>query len=255
MAEAPGTLEGWYVLHDFRRIDWAALQRLPAEELQAVMEEAVAFFQEAEAAKDAPEGASALYNIIGHKADLMILHLRPTMDELCALERRFNRTRLAAFTTQPYSYFSVTELSLYEASARGGSDNPEELLKSAFVQRRLKPSIPEHPYVCFYPMNKRRGETVNWYTATMEERRSQMRQHATTGRKYHDSITQMITGSYGLDDWEWGVTLFAVDPLPVKKIVQEMRFDEVSAKYAEFGAFLNGIRLAPADLPRILTQA
>ncbi len=252
MAEAPGTLEGWYVLHDFRRIDYAALMRLSEVDREVILAEAVAFFQDAEAIKDAPEGSSALYSVIGHKADLMILHLRSSMEQLNALERGFNRLRLAAFTTQPYSYFSVTELSLYEASARGGSQNVEELMQSPFVQKRLKPVIPDHPYACFYPMNKRRGESVNWYTASMEERREQMKQHSTTGRKYADSITQMITGSYGLDDWEWGVTLFATDMLPVKKIVQEMRFDEVSAKYGEFGTFLNGYRVQPAELPKLL---
>lgn len=255
MAEAPGTLEGWYALHDFRKIDYAALLRLSPQERQAVMEEAVAFFQNAEAVTDAPEGSSALYAVIGHKADLMMIHLRPTMEQLAALERAFNRTRLAAFTTQPYSYFSVTELSLYEASARGGTESVEDLMQNPFVIKRLKPQIPAHPYACFYPMNKRRGETVNWYTASMEERRAQMRQHGATGRKYAETIVQMITGSYGLDDWEWGVTLFATDMLPVKKIVQEMRFDEVSAKYAEFGPFLNGRRVAPADLPKVLLEA
>jgi len=255
MAEAPGTLEGWYALHDFRKIDWAALMRLSPAERQAVAAEAAAFFEDAQAIKDAPEGSSAIYSVIGHKADLMIIHLRPTMDQLSALERGFNRTRLATYTTQPYSYFSVTELSLYEASARGGSQNPEELMQNPFVQKRLKPQIPDYPYACFYPMNKRRGEAVNWYTASMEERREQMKQHGLTGRKYADTITQMITGSYGLDDWEWGVTLFAVDMLPVKKIVQEMRFDEVSAKYGEFGTFLNGRRVQPADLPKLLLEA
>ncbi|MFZ5824944.1 MAG: hydrogen peroxide-dependent heme synthase [Bacillota bacterium] len=255
MAEVPGTLEGWYALHDFRRINWAAFGQLAAGEQQEILAEAAAFLADSEAVKDGPEGASALYSIIGHKADLMILHLRPTMEGLMALERGFNRLRVAAYTTQPYSYFSVTELSLYEATARGGSESPEELMKNPFVIKRLKPSIPAHPYICFYPMNKRRGEQVNWYTATMEERRTLMRQHATTGRKYAEDITQMITGSTGLDDWEWGVTLFGRDPLPIKKLVYEMRFDEVSAKYAEFGAFLLGTRLAPADLARTLTQA
>lgn len=254
MAEVPGTLEGWYALHDFRRIDWAAFGRLSPEEQQAVVAEAVAFIQEAEAV-GATEGASALYAVIGHKADLLMLHLRPTMDQLLALEQGFSRLRLAQYTTQPYSYFSVTELSLYEASARGGSDSPEELMQNPFVIKRLKPQIPAHPYICFYPMNKKRGEAVNWYTATMEERRTLMKQHAVSGRRYQETIIQMITGSYGLDDWEWGVTLFAVDTLPVKKIVQEMRFDEVSAKYAEFGPFLNGRRITPADLKGILTRA
>lgn len=253
MAEVPGTLEGWYALHDFRRVDWSALMGLPAGERDEVIAEAVAFLQGAEAVTDAPEGSSAAYAIIGHKSDLLLLHLRPRLEELLELERRFNRTRLAAMTTQPYSYFSVTELSLYEASARGGSTSPEELMQSPFVIKRLKPLVPDHPYVCFYPMNKRRGETVNWYTASMEERRALMRQHGATGRKYAEEITQMITGSTGLDDWEWGVTLFGRDPLPIKKLVYEMRFDEVSAKYAEFGPFQVGRRFAPGDLGEVLT--
>lgn len=253
MAEVPGTLEGWYALHDFRRIDWPALMRLSPAEQEEVIEEAAAYLQRAESVADAPEGSSAAYAMIGHKSDLLLLHLRPTLEQLLELERAFSRTRLAAFTTQPYSYFSVTELSLYEASARGGSVDPAELMQSPFVIKRLKPAIPEHPYVCFYPMNKRRGETVNWYTASMEERRELMRQHGATGRKYAEEITQMITGSTGLDDWEWGVTLFGRDPLPIKKLVYEMRFDEVSAKYAEFGPFQVGRRVAPGDLAEVLT--
>lgn len=251
MAEVPGTLEGWYALHDFRRIDWAAWKRLGAAEQQAILDEATAFFAAAEQV-GTTQGSSALYSVIGHKGDLLILHLRPTMEELADLERGFAQTRLADFTTQSYSYFSVTELSLYEASARGGGETPEQMMQSPFVQKRLMPQIPDYPYICFYPMNKRRGETVNWYTASMEERRELMRQHGSTGRRYHEQITQMITGSMGLDDWEWGVTLFGRDALPIKKLVYEMRFDEVSAKYAEFGPFHMGMRLAPADLGRIM---
>lgn len=249
MAEVPGTLEGWYVLHDFRRIDWARLKALTPEEQQSVLAEASAFLEQAAGVSDAPEGASAVYTIVGHKADLLLLHLRPTVDHLGALERAFARTRLADFTTPVYSYLSVTELSLYEASARGGADaDPEKLLQSEFVQRRLKPPIPDMPYICFYPMNKRRGETLNWYALDMEPRRQMMREHGSTGRKYSGQITQMITGSMGLDDWEWGVTLFATDALAIKKLVYEMRFDEVSAKYAEFGSFQVGTRIAPARL-------
>lgn len=245
MAEVPGTLEGWYALHDFRKIDWTCWQQLSAADRAEILAEASAFLT---GAQQPAEGSTAYYAILGHKADLMLLHLRPTVDELGELERAFNRTRLAGYTTQPYSYVSVTELSLYEATARGGSEDPAELMKSPFVQKRLKPAIPEHNYVCFYPMNKRRGETVNWYTAGMEERRQMMRQHGATGRKYAEQITQMITGSTGLDDWEWGVTLFGADPLPIKKLVYEMRFDEVSAKYAEFGAFQLGTRLRVEQL-------
>ncbi|HWI64441.1 MAG TPA: hydrogen peroxide-dependent heme synthase [Symbiobacteriaceae bacterium] len=252
MAEVPGTLEGWYALHDFRRLDWPRWNQLTHSEQAAIVEEAAAWLSRAANVADAPEGSSAFYSIIGHKADLLLIHLRPTIDQLGALERSFNRTRLAGYTTQVYSYVSVTELSLYEASARGGSEDPEELKKNPFVQKRLKPQIPAHPYVCFYPMNKRRGEVVNWYAADMEERRRMMREHGTTGRKYAEQITQMITGSTGLDDWEWGVTLFGVDALPIKKLVYEMRFDEVSAKYAEFGAFQIGVRFEPQGLSDVL---
>ena len=249
MAEVPGTLEGWYALHDFRRFDWTQWKRLNRSEQTEILAEAAVFFESAAQAKETGEGSSALYEIVGHKADLLMLHLRPQVDQLAALERAFARTRLADFTTRSYSYVSVTELSLYEASARGGSEDPAELMKSPHVLRRLKPRIPDMPYVCFYPMNKRRGEAVNWYTADMEERRRMMREHGATGRKYEGRIVQMITGSTGLDDWEWGVTLFGTDPLAIKKLVYEMRFDEVSARYAEFGAFQVGMRVAPDSLP------
>ncbi|MBP2019833.1 chlorite dismutase [Symbiobacterium terraclitae] len=252
MAEAPGTLEGWFVLHDFRRIDWAAWNRLSEGQKEEAIAEAEAFLKAAEAVSDAPEGSSAAYAIIGHKSDLLLLHLRPDLEALQALESGFSRTALGSLTNQPYSYFSVTELSLYEASARGGSTDPEELLKNPAIVRRLKLQVPDHPYICFYPMNKRRGETVNWYTAPIEARRAMMRQHGETGRKYAEQITQMVTGSTGLDDWEWGVTLFAREVLPIKKLVYEMRFDEVSARYAEFGPFQVGRRVAPGDLAGVL---
>lgn len=246
MAEAPGTLEGWFVLHDFRKFDWARWKAVSAEEREAILREASAFVANAERATDAPEGCSALYSMVGHKSDLLLLHLRPTVEQLGAIERAFNQTRLADYTTQTYSYLSVTELSLYEAQARGGGGDPAELAKNPAIQKRLKFEIPDKPYICFYPMSKRRGESVNWYTAGMEERRSMMRQHGVTGHKYHPDVTQMVTGSTGLDDWEWGVTLFAVDALPIKKLVYEMRFDEVTAKYGEFGHFQVGNRV-PAD--------
>jgi chlorite dismutase len=249
MPEPPDTLEGWYALHDFRRIDWPRFKALPAEERAAVTTEAAAFLEAAEAAADAPEGASALYTVLGHKADLMFLHLRPTLDALNALERAFARTRLADYVTESYSYVSITELSLYEIQSRGVRENPME---APFVRARLKPRIPDKRYVTFYPMNKLRGEQQNWYMLPMEERRAMMRSHGTIGHKYAGVVQQMITGSVGLDDWEWGVTLFADDPLPFKKLVYEMRFDEVSAKYAQFGPFLIGIRATAGDLGRVL---
>jgi hydrogen peroxide-dependent heme synthase len=249
MPEAPGTLEGWYALHDFRRIDWPRWKALAVEERAAITAEAAAFLEAAEAHRDAPEGASALYSIVGHKADLMFLHLRPTIDELNALERAFARTRLADYTTEPYSYVSITELGLYEIQSRGVVENP---MSAPFVRARLKPQIPDKRYMTFYPMNKLRGEQVNWYMLPIEERRAMMRGHGTIGHKYAVVVQQMITGSVGLDDWEWGVTLFTEDPLQFKKLVYEMRFDEASAKYAEFGPFLLGMRVTPGELDALL---
>jgi hydrogen peroxide-dependent heme synthase len=250
MAEVPETLEGWYVLHDFRRLDWRRWKELPPGGRREVAAEAAAFLGAAEAHADAPEGSSALYRIVGHKADLMFLHLRPTPDDLNALETVFERTRLADFTTRSDSYVSVTELSLYEAQSRGAVENPMEV---PFVRKRLKFEVPaDKPYMTFYPMNKRRGEHQNWYTLPMEERRAMMRSHGAIGHKYFGVVQQMITGSVGLDDWEWGVTLFAADPLQFKKLVYEMRFDPVSAIYAEFGEFLLGMRTGPAELEAFL---
>ncbi len=252
MVEAPETLEGWYCLHDFRRVDWARWKALPENERAAAIQEAVEFLTHTEQHTDAAEGSSALYSVLGHKADLLFLHLRPTPDELNALEGAFARTRLADFTTAAYSYVSVTELGLYEAQARGGATAPEEMRNLPFVQARLKPQIPARRYVTFYPMNKRRGEHENWYTLPMDERRAMMRSHGTLGHKYFGIVQQMITGSVGFDDWEWGVTLFSEDPLQFKKLVYEMRFDEVSAKFAEFGPFLLGVRVQPDELDRLL---
>jgi peroxiredoxin len=252
MPEAPETLEGWYCEHDFRRVDWARWKALAEAEREAMIAEATAFLEEAEAHRDAPEGATAIYEILGHKADLMLLHLRPRLDDLAALERGFARTALSDFFSQIYSYVSITELSQYEAASRGAV---EDLFEVPFVKARLKPAIPPFRYVTFYPMNKARTGADNWYMLPLEERRAMMRNHGRIGHKYHGRVQQMITGSVGLDDWEWGVTLFADDPLQFKKLVYEMRFDEVSARFAEFGTFLLGIRRAPGELSSVLACA
>ena len=247
VAEVPGTLEGWYALHDFRKIDWKAWRG--ASDRGAAVEELDQWLT----GIAAPEkGGSALYTVAGHRSDLMLIHLRPTIDDLVMLEKSLSQMRIGDFLSPTYSYLSVTELSLYEAYARGGTEDREALMQQAFVQKRLYFEIPDMRYACFYPMNKRRGETVNWYSAEMEERRRMMREHGATGRKYHGKVIQMITGSTGLDDWEWGVTLFANDPLEIKKLVYEMRFDEVSAKYGEFGPFQLGVRAEGEELRRYL---
>jgi len=113
----------------------------------------------------------------------------------------------------------------------------------ASLASRLFPTIPPAPYLCFYPMDRKRGEQVNWYSEPIADRRSMMHEHGMIGRRYADSVRQIITGSIGLDDWEWGVDLFASDPVVFKKLIYEMRFDKVSAVYATFGQFFLSVRV------------
>jgi chlorite dismutase len=161
------------------------------------------------------------------------------------------------------------ELSLYESSVKlyssladrgitpGSPEWNQEVEETMERQRsamapRLWPDIPARRYVCFYPMDRKRGESRNWYEASIAERRRMMHDHGLVGRKYADDVKQIITGSIGLDDWEWGVDLFADDPLVFKKLIYEMRFDEASAIYALFGTFYVGIRVRAAQLPALL---
>jgi hydrogen peroxide-dependent heme synthase len=116
----------------------------------------------------------------------------------------------------------------------------------------LFPEIPKHKYICFYPMDRRRGEDKNWYTLPMEERARQMNEHGLVGRRYAGEVRQIISGSIGFDDWEWGVDLFADEPLVFKKLIYEMRFDQVSAVYAQFGMFYVGVRCPWSKLAKLL---
>ncbi|MCL6587485.1 MAG: heme-dependent peroxidase [Anoxybacillus sp.] len=237
MSEAALTLEGWYCLHDFRSVDWAAWKTLTNDERQAAIDEFLALVETWETTEARNEGSHAIYTVVGQKADIMFMILRPTMEELNEIETAFNKTKLAEYLVPTYSYVSVVELSNYLPS--DGSDpyeNPE-------VRRRLFPILPKTNHICFYPMDKRRQGNDNWYMLPMEERRNLMRAHGMTGRKYAGKVVQIITGSVGFDDYEWGVTLFSDDVLQFKKLVYEMRFDEVSARYGEFGSFFIGNRL------------
>ncbi|MGQ0849538.1 MAG: hydrogen peroxide-dependent heme synthase [Actinomycetota bacterium] len=246
---APETLDGWFALHDIRRLVRAAWNGLPAAEREKALTEATELLASFEGVEDAPEGRSVTYGVVGHKADLLMFHLRPEVSHLYELERAFDQTTLASYTTRPYSYLSVVEMSRHGAP-EGTAQNIED---SPYVQARLRPEIPAHSnYVCFYPMSKKREGTDNWYTLPASERGELMQAHGRTGRRYAGTVTQIVTGSTGLDDWAWGVTLFADDPLQFKKLVYEMRFDEVSARFAQFGPFYVGRRLHPEELARHL---
>lgn len=236
MSEAALTLDGWYVLHDYRSVNWSAWKAASEEERRAAVDELQSVLNEWTSVEDKKQGSTGWFTVAGQKADLMFMNLRPTIQELIDLETAFNKTRFADFLLPTYSYVSVVELGNYLPKEDVDPYQDPE------IQRRLYPILPKTSHVCFYPMNKKREGNDNWYMLPMEQRRDMMRSHGMIGRKYAGKIVQIISGSVGLDDWEWGVTLFSEDPLQFKKIVYEMRFDEVSARFGEFGEFLVGTR-------------
>jgi len=242
MTEKLETLDGWYTLHDFRRFDWPAWRALSERDRGEISEEFLGVIKQYQDCDEKRQGAFACYEILGHKADCLFLNLRPSLQELSKSEQLLQKTRFAKFAPVVYSYISVVELSNYVHSSEARSPEAQ-----AMVDARLKPALPKMQHVCFYPMNKRREVGSNWYLESIEERRRMMREHGLIGRTYAGRVIQMIGGSIGLDDWEWGVTLFAEDPLVFKQLVTEMRFDEVSAKFADFGAFYVGNRLELTD--------
>jgi peroxiredoxin len=262
-AHPPETTEGWYVLHQMLRWDRAAARAVTPDQRHALQRHASEVLHRL--AAPAEGGWSAVVPLVGNTADVLFLHFRPTLDDLAAAQRALASVALFDALVPVDSFLSVTEAGLYHASAqlaaaaaaRGGAVGDEahrvEMARrveaeraSAHVQRRLFPvQPPEMPYVCFYPMSKRRTPGQNWYALSLEERSRLMMAHGMTGRGYAGRIVQVITGAIGLDAWEWGVTLFASDPLAFKKIVTDMRFDEVSAQYAEFGKFYVGKTAAP----------
>jgi chlorite dismutase len=251
--DPPPTEEGWYVLHDLRTIDWDAWRAATEREREHAVEDGEAYLGDVESV-DEDDGGSAVYSVVGHKADLMLVHLRPSMTDLDALQRGFEQTALAKFTERSSSYVSVTEASGYSERAReyfeGEVDDDSGLAQ--YIRSRIHPELPDDGYVSFYPMSKRRDPEYNWYDLPMAERAEHMASHGDIGRNYAGKVTQIISGSVGFDDWEWGVTLFADDPTDIKDLLYEMRFDPSSSKFAEFGQFYVGRRFPPADLDALL---
>lgn len=258
---APATIEGWYVLHQIVHLDWPSLKAADA----AVLRDALAEF--GETLRDGPpageEGWSAAYRLVGAEGDLLLLHFREDLEGLMDADRRIRLTALADHFLVGGQTLSVVELGLYGLTAATLENvDPEdreawdaalaeaaaEEREKGYVQRRLHPRQPEEmPYICFYPMDKRRAPSQNWYTLPLEERAALMRAHGTVGRRYAGRIQQVIGGSVGLADWEWAVTLWAGDPLEFKNIITDMRYDEASAEYAEFGPFFVGKLMSAED--------
>ena len=247
--QPPETLEGWYALHQIYRI--GRERNTPAGSAESEV------FDRAAAPGD---GWSESVALIGSTSDVMFVHFRPTIDAIGAVQRELDRQPWMRRLEPTYSFLSVTEAGLYsmtakleaEAVARGGEAGDAEHLAAVkarvetersnpYVQRRLYPQRPDAmPYTSFYPMSKRRTPGQNWYTLPIAERSRLMHEHGLSGRRYAGRVQQVITGAIGFGAWEWGVTLFAGDPLDLKRIVSDMRFDVASAEYAEFGDFYVG---------------
>ncbi|MDQ3516216.1 MAG: chlorite dismutase family protein [Gemmatimonadota bacterium] len=252
-AHPPATLEGWFALHQVVRLipGTGAASRDVSRALSVGV---------AAIGDRAATGWSAVAALTTAPGDFLLAHFRASFDELAAVRAELSEAEAFAGVEEVFSMVSVAEAGLYHitaelaraAAARGGTVGDAAYLaelesrreaerSSEHVQRRLFPQPPPGmPYVCFYPMSKRRDPGQNWYELTLDERSRLMRSHGETGRKYAGRIQQVITGGIGFSEWEWGVTLFAKDPLDFKKLVTDMRFDEVSAKYAEFGPFFVG---------------
>ena len=262
----PLTTEGYSVLHQMMRFHWAAWRDLPEAARASIAQEASSVLAEMEKNQG---GQSALYSLIGHKGDLMLVHFRNSFAELNQAELKLAGLRLSDYWEQSSSYLSIIELGLYDSTIKIYKELTDQGIQPHSDQwkaeiecklnrhreamhPRLFPEIPASRYVCFYPMNRLRGEEKNWYTLPIEERARQMNEHGLVGRRYAGEVKQIITGSIGFDDWEWGVDLFANDPLVFKKLIYEMRFDHVSAVYALFGQFFVGVRCPAASLEKLL---
>ena len=263
----PLTIEGSSVLHQMFRFRWAEWRKLSAAQQHEIAAEASAALLKME---NDVAGQTALFSLLGHKGDLLVVHFRNSFDQLKAAELAISRLRLSDYLEQATSYLSVVELGLYESSVKLYRDLREKGIdphsaewntavedtirrQTEAMRPRLFPQIPPNRYICFYPMDRRRGEDKNWYSLPIEERQRQMEEHGLVGRRYAGAVRQIITGSIGFDDWEWGVDLFADDPLIFKKLIYEMRFDEVSAVYALFGTFYVGVRCPAVGLEALFS--
>jgi chlorite dismutase len=259
----PLTLEGSAVMHQMFRFRWSQWRAKSVEDRARITGEAQKALAEMESA------GSAMFSMFGHKGDVLFVHFRDDFEALNQAQLTLNQLQLNEYLEPTSSYVSVVELGLYESTvklyrelvAQGIVPHSPEwnaaLEETMNRQReamhvRLFPLIPESRYVCFYPMDRKRGELKNWYTLPLPERQRQMDLHGKIGRRYAGKVQQIISGSIGFDDWEWGVDLFGDDPVVFKKLIYEMRFDEVSGVFSNFGTFFVGLRCAASELATLL---
>lgn len=257
--------EGWHFLHLFYRVDRARLADLPAGRRDQGIEELKRILG------DRPAGGPAQLQCLavpGHKADFGVVMAGPDLKGVHGIQTAIQASSLGPALVPTYSFYSITEVSEYVPDAeeygrilreREGLD-PESSIYQTKVKsytdrlgpmnrQRLYPEFPNWPCLCFYPMSKMRAAEQNWYMLPFEARSELMSFHARSGMKFAGKVSQLITASTGLDNWEWGVTLWARNPTYLKDIVYTMRFDESSARYALFGDFYFGYILPPEELP------
>jgi chlorite dismutase len=266
--EVPESLDSWWILHRMYKLNRHAWDALPQSERTHIMREAQEVFS---SLKNSEEGDVGFAQMLGHKADFMLTHYSKGYEGLAHAQTAVDKLRLSAYITQTHSYVSVLELGLYDATAKihaaleqkgltvysqEWNQAFDELMKEQekvpHQASRLWARIPQRRFVCFYPMDKKRGEDVNWYMLPYAERAKLMLEHGKIGRTFHGLVTQVISGSIGFDDYEWGVDLYADDPIVFKKLIYEMRFDEASAKYGHFGDFYSGVQFSLDQLETFL---
>ena len=267
MPPVPLSVEGASVLHQmmrFRRTEWRLLSDAARA---AIVDEAATAFAALERPSEGRQ--SAMFSMLGHKGDLMFIHFRRSFEELNQAQLDLARLKIGDYLEPTTSYLSIVELGIYESTAKVYAGLLEKGIQPhtpewkaeiestldrhrQAMATRLWPEIPAARYACFYPMDRRRGESKNWYEESLADRQRMMEKHGMIGRRYAGEVRQIISGSIGLDDWEWGVDLFSEDPAIFKRLIYEMRFDEVSAVYALFGSFYVGVRVPAAELAGIL---
>jgi hydrogen peroxide-dependent heme synthase len=255
--------EGRHVLHLFFRVDYSAWDLLESSQRIAAKTALASLVQEIRAT---PATQLLTFSIVSPKADLGFMLLTSDLHIADAYAKQLALALGPGILMPEFSWFSMTERSEYtmseseyarqlekEENVAPESPAAQEKMEAfrmrmtKYLKDRLEPNLPDWPVVCFYPMSKRRGAGQNWYALDFDSRKKLMGGHARVGRKYSGRVLQLITGSTGLDDMEWGVTLFARTTSEIKAIVYEMRFDEVSAHYADFGEFFVGLQM-PLDL-------
>lgn len=255
--------EGRHVIHLFFRIDYASWDILDNSEKIAAKTSLAQLVQNIRAT---PDTQLLTFSMVSPKADLGFMLLTKDLHVADQFAKQLGLALGPGILIPEFSWLSMTERSEYTTSEEEflvtlekeegiapGTPQQEERLAAfrarmtKYMKDRLEPNLPDWPVVCFYPMLKRRGAAgQNWYALDFEARKKLMLGHARVGRTYHGRVLQLITGSTGLDDMEWGVTLFSRSTSDIKAIVYEMRFDEVSAQYAEFGEFFIGLQM-PLD--------